>query len=250
MGRRPVCDPEVVLDAFACNLPLMEISRSLGGIPIGTLGSIIHRARKEGDPRAGLRRRVNRRVAPAQNRPSSPQVRRHCWRANFLGARTSSERRSPAPTYRSSACAQASRPAAGDQAGCALDASRTRSTVQTKDAVVHLPTSQWSSESLSGRGRLASQLGSNDTPRAQPRCRTHLPRPGRVQHTRRRARPAPSALAAGAQTPVSAGCRPRSRVGTGATRPGANLRRAQSARFRRSRGSATPHERRGRVPHG
>src|SRR6476620_10464115 len=76
MGRRPVCDPEAVLDAFACNLPLTEISRSLGGIPIGTLGSIIHRARKEGDPRAGLRRRVNRRVVPAQDRPSSPRVRR------------------------------------------------------------------------------------------------------------------------------------------------------------------------------
>jgi hypothetical protein len=48
MGRRPVCDPEVVLDAFACNLPLTEISRSLGGIPIGTLGSIIHRSTQGG----------------------------------------------------------------------------------------------------------------------------------------------------------------------------------------------------------
>ena len=86
MGRRPVCDPEVVLDAFARNLPLTEISRSLGGIPIGTLGSIVHRARKEGDPRAGLRRRVNRRVASAQNRPSSPQVRRQLPARQFPGS--------------------------------------------------------------------------------------------------------------------------------------------------------------------
>jgi len=86
MGRRPVCDPEVVLDAFARDLPLTEISRSLGGIPIGTLGSIIHRARKEGDPRAGLRRRVNRRVAPAQDRPSSPRVRRLMLARQFPGS--------------------------------------------------------------------------------------------------------------------------------------------------------------------
>ena len=86
MGRRPVCDPEVVLDAFARDLPLGEISRCLGGIPIGTLGSIIHRARQQGDPRAGLRRRINRRIAnaaSAQNRPSSPQVRRQLLARQF-----------------------------------------------------------------------------------------------------------------------------------------------------------------------
>jgi hypothetical protein len=86
MGRRPACDPEVVLDAFASNLPLTEISRSLGGIPIGTLGSIIHRARKEGDPRAGLRRRVSRRIASAQNRPSLPRVRRQLLARQFPGS--------------------------------------------------------------------------------------------------------------------------------------------------------------------
>jgi hypothetical protein len=86
MGRRPVCDPEAVLDAFARNLPLMEISRSLGDIPIGTLGSIIHRARNEGDPRAGLRRRVNRQVTPAQDRPSSPRVRRQLLARQFPGS--------------------------------------------------------------------------------------------------------------------------------------------------------------------
>jgi hypothetical protein len=56
MGRKRTCDPDVVLDAFARKLTLKEISRSLGGVPIGTLGVIIHRARKAGDPRAGLRR--------------------------------------------------------------------------------------------------------------------------------------------------------------------------------------------------
>ena len=86
MGRRPVCDPEVVLDAFARNLPLTEISRSLGGIPIGTLGSIVHRARKDGDPRAGLRRRVTMRVVSAKNRPSSPQVRRQLLARHFPGS--------------------------------------------------------------------------------------------------------------------------------------------------------------------
>jgi hypothetical protein len=86
MGRIPVCDPEVVLDAFACNLPLKEISRSLGGVPIGTLGAIIHRARKDGDPRASLRRRVNRRAATAANRPSSPQVRRQLLARQFPGS--------------------------------------------------------------------------------------------------------------------------------------------------------------------
>ncbi len=88
MGRRPVCDPEVVLDAFARDLPLAEISRSLGGIPIGTLGSIIHRARQQGDPRAGLRRRINPRkaTATAHNRPSSPQVRRQLLARQFPGS--------------------------------------------------------------------------------------------------------------------------------------------------------------------
>ncbi|MGB7835380.1 MAG: hypothetical protein WBL84_24555, partial [Xanthobacteraceae bacterium] len=56
MGRKRTCDQEAVLDAFARKLTLKEISRSLGGVPIGTLGVIIHRARKAGDPRAGLRR--------------------------------------------------------------------------------------------------------------------------------------------------------------------------------------------------
>jgi hypothetical protein len=55
MGRKRTCDQDVVLDAFARKLTLKEISRSLGGVPIGTLGVIIHRARKAGDPRAALR---------------------------------------------------------------------------------------------------------------------------------------------------------------------------------------------------
>jgi hypothetical protein len=57
MGRKRVCDPEAVLDAFAQNLPLAEISRLLGGVSIGTLGAIVHAARRSGDPRAPLRRR-------------------------------------------------------------------------------------------------------------------------------------------------------------------------------------------------
>jgi hypothetical protein len=55
MGRKRTCDQDAVLDAFARKLTLKEISRSLGGVPIGTLGVIIHRARKAGDPRAALR---------------------------------------------------------------------------------------------------------------------------------------------------------------------------------------------------
>jgi hypothetical protein len=89
MGRRPVCDPEAVLDAFARNEPLAEISRSLGDIPIGTLGSIIHRARQQGDPRAGLRRRFNPRAATgatAHGRPSAPQVRRQLLARQFPGS--------------------------------------------------------------------------------------------------------------------------------------------------------------------
>ena len=57
MGRKRVCDPEAVLDAFAQNLRLADISRLLGGVPIGTLGAIVHAARRAGDPRAPLRRR-------------------------------------------------------------------------------------------------------------------------------------------------------------------------------------------------
>jgi hypothetical protein len=77
MGRKRTCDPETVLDAFARKLPLAEISRSMGGVPIGTLGAIIHRARRAGDPRAGLRRVARGAVkAAVEPAPVCAEVRR------------------------------------------------------------------------------------------------------------------------------------------------------------------------------
>ena len=77
MGRKRIWDADAVLDAFARNLPLAEISRSLGGVPIGTLGAIIHRARRAGDPRAVLRRRLTPRPAPTTNVAPSRASARH-----------------------------------------------------------------------------------------------------------------------------------------------------------------------------
>jgi hypothetical protein len=77
MGRKRTCDPEIVLDAFARKLSLKEISRSMGGVPIGTLGAIIHRARRAGDPRAALRRAPRVTVkAAAEPQPASKGFRR------------------------------------------------------------------------------------------------------------------------------------------------------------------------------
>jgi hypothetical protein len=76
MGRKRTCDPELVLDAFARKLTLKEISHALG-VPIGTLGVIIHRARKAGDPRAPLRRTATPPPAPAVETPAQPPSARH-----------------------------------------------------------------------------------------------------------------------------------------------------------------------------
>jgi len=73
MGRKRVCDPEAVLDAFASKAPLREISRALG-VPVGTIGAIVHRARRQGDPRAELRRRPSApRAASPGSAPSAPR---------------------------------------------------------------------------------------------------------------------------------------------------------------------------------
>jgi hypothetical protein len=76
MGRKRTCDPEAVLEAFARNLPLAEISRALGDVPIGTLGAIIHRARRAGDPRAALRRRGSPPINNPGGEPGSAHIRR------------------------------------------------------------------------------------------------------------------------------------------------------------------------------
>jgi hypothetical protein len=94
MGRKRVCDPEVVLEAFARRLPLAEISKSIGGVPIGTLGAIIHRARKAGDPRAALRqlhtpRRAS--AAKAEPGPVSGQIRRRRLAREFPASTTELE---------------------------------------------------------------------------------------------------------------------------------------------------------------
>jgi len=62
MGRKFACDRELVLDAFARGRRLKEISGLVGGVPLGTLGAIVHRARRAGDPRA-LRWRRNDRAS-------------------------------------------------------------------------------------------------------------------------------------------------------------------------------------------
>jgi hypothetical protein len=70
MGRMQVCNPDVVLDLFARKLSLGEISVLVDGVPIGTLGAIVHRARKRGDQRAAPRRRGGKHApAPARHPP-------------------------------------------------------------------------------------------------------------------------------------------------------------------------------------
>jgi hypothetical protein len=79
MGRRRTRNQEAVLDAFARKLSLAEISRSLGDVPIGTLGAMIHRARRAGDPRAALRRRPTptaRDPIAVETSPVSAHIRR------------------------------------------------------------------------------------------------------------------------------------------------------------------------------
>jgi predicted nucleic acid-binding protein len=90
MGRKRTCDQNAVLDAFAQKLPLAQISRSMG-IPIGTLGAIIHRARKAGDPRAELRRRLRhltgRPIVKVETaRPISARRRRQQLAREFPGS--------------------------------------------------------------------------------------------------------------------------------------------------------------------
>ena len=81
MGRKFGCDRELVLNAFARGSRLAEISRLAGGVPLGTLGAIVHRARRAGDPRA-LRSRRNSRASlqavhgQPQPRSESALVRR------------------------------------------------------------------------------------------------------------------------------------------------------------------------------
>jgi hypothetical protein len=87
MGRKRVCDPDAVLDAFAQNLPLAEISRLLGGVPIGTLGAIVHAARRAGDPRAPLRRRPPPPAAALPLRGALPaHIRRRQLARRFPGS--------------------------------------------------------------------------------------------------------------------------------------------------------------------
>jgi hypothetical protein len=89
MGRKRVCDPEDVLEAFARGLPLLEISRALGDVPVGTLGAIVHRARREGDPRAALRCRPAAHRAATSSpaaKPESGQFRRRRLARAFPGS--------------------------------------------------------------------------------------------------------------------------------------------------------------------
>jgi hypothetical protein len=89
MGRKRTCDQDTVLDAFARKLTLAQISRSMGGVPIGTLGAIIHRARKAGDPRAALRRRPALRPVPDADvapPPVSAKRRRQQLAREFPGS--------------------------------------------------------------------------------------------------------------------------------------------------------------------
>ena len=91
MGRKRVCDPEAVLEAFARKLPLRVISRTLG-VPVGTIGAIVHRARRQGDPRAELRCRpaVRRAARPGSAltapRGESAQFRRRRLAQAFPGS--------------------------------------------------------------------------------------------------------------------------------------------------------------------
>ncbi len=87
MGRKSVCNRDFVLDLFARNTELAEISRLVGGVPVGTIGAIVCRARKAGDPRATLRRvqlaRASAKGAPAPARPQ-PRVELEAFRRQRL----------------------------------------------------------------------------------------------------------------------------------------------------------------------
>jgi len=87
MGRKRVCDPEAVLEAFAGKLPLRVISRTLG-VAVGTIGAIVHRARRQGDPRAELRCRRAARPGSAVTAPrgESAQFRRRRLAQAFPGS--------------------------------------------------------------------------------------------------------------------------------------------------------------------
>ena len=59
---------------FARNQSLAEISRSVGGVPVGTLGAIMYRARRAGDPRAFRQRLIRRATAPAARARPKPRT--------------------------------------------------------------------------------------------------------------------------------------------------------------------------------
>lgn len=52
MTERTFCDPEIVLDLIAKNIPAIEVARRLE-VPGSTIRRIVHYARKKGDVRAG-----------------------------------------------------------------------------------------------------------------------------------------------------------------------------------------------------
>ena len=126
MGRKRTCDQEAVLDAFARNLTLKEISRLLRGVAIGTLGVILHRARKAGDPRAGLagpqpgRRRPMSRSLSSRRRPPRDVAGASGARISVKRSRARRRRR-PHERVVAPPASRALRPGAGGRAGCGSD---------------------------------------------------------------------------------------------------------------------------------
>jgi hypothetical protein len=148
MGRKRTCDQDTVLDAFARKLTLAQISRSMGGVPIGTLGAIIHRARKAGDPRAALRRRPALRPVPDADvapPPISAKRRRQQLAREFPGSVSELNDAIRKQPSNHAACGQASRHGAGDRPGCEPDRQ-----YPTRGSNVIFLNSQWSLEASKG----------------------------------------------------------------------------------------------------